>query len=404
MEEEGGERSMEEVSFGHVGPLQILMMCEDLLATFVQPWHRQGMTLTMLVCALAWQAAGLSGVAAGSGGEAPDPASPCGVDNKRARTTISTRTSTDTSPGGTGCPLRPLITARHGSRTAVGSSPELLEHVLSFLAGGRREARKDLGRAALVCQLWREAAAADELWEVVVSDIMSAMAWRVLAVGARRCVLERTQCHRDLRVYVGDMWWWFLNLQVEVGDMLDETSLLSAEGQMLVTPHPHDLRFDHTHQVHMVNPAFSAASRDPVQRRFASIDDYFRRGPDTVEEAIYVKVYVRDHRTGRQALLWSTYGQGELRCEAVAPDDPMRPHLPEGSRRVTHADWMPTYSRGWSFMCGPRRARRGWRRRTGCGGWWRATASDNCPAFYLQFTEDVSEAQLASLTQSLLQP
>jgi hypothetical protein len=95
-------------------------------------------------------------VASGSGGEAPDSGSPRGEGNKRARTTTSTSTSTS--------PPRPLITARHASRTAVVSSPELMEHVLSFLAGWYLEARMDLGHAALVCRLWREAALGEELW------------------------------------------------------------------------------------------------------------------------------------------------------------------------------------------------------------------------------------------------
>jgi hypothetical protein len=106
---------------------------------------------------------------------------------------------------------------------------------------------------------------------------------RVSEVGARRCVLERGHCHRDQRAWVGGTWWGHLRLQVEVWDMLDETCLLSAEGRMGLTDHPHELRLEGADRVEVVGPAFSAASRDPVQRRFASIDDYFRRGPeDTV--------------------------------------------------------------------------------------------------------------------------
>jgi hypothetical protein len=130
------------------------------------------------------QAAGAGGVASGSGGEAPDPGSPRGEGNKRART------STSTSPGDAGCPPRPLITARHASRTAVVSSPELLEHVLTFLAGCNREARRDVGRAALVCRSWRDAAVGKEVWGRVASEVMPAMERRVLEVGARRCVME----------------------------------------------------------------------------------------------------------------------------------------------------------------------------------------------------------------------
>jgi hypothetical protein len=293
---------------------------------------------------LARQAAGPGGVASKSVGEAPDPGSPRGEGNKRARTSTTTSSSISTSPGDSGCPLRPLITARHASRTAVVSSPELLEHVFSFLAGGKRKARRDLGRAASVCRSWRDAAVGEELWGRIASEVMPAMARRVSAVGARRCVLERGHCHRDKRAFVGNTWGGNLRLQVEVWETLDGTCLLSAEGTMAMSDHPHELCLTGADRREVVGPAFSAASRDPVQRRFASIDDYFRRGAGTVKAPIWVRVYVRDQRTGRQALLWETGLQGELQCVDVPPHDSLRPHLPEGSRRVHQAGYLPTYS------------------------------------------------------------
>jgi hypothetical protein len=214
-----------------------------------------------LLSMLTRQAVG--GVASGSGGEAPDPGRPPGEGNKRARTSTSTSTS----------PPRPLITARHDSRTAVVSSPQLLEHVLTFLAGGEVEAREDLGRAALVCRLWREAAVGEELWGRVASDLMPAMERRVSEVGARRCVLERGHCVRDQRAWVGVNWWWGLRFEVEVWDTLDETCLLSTEGDFCLSYDPFELRVAGADRVEVVCPAFSAASRDPVERRFASIDD-----------------------------------------------------------------------------------------------------------------------------------
>jgi hypothetical protein len=62
----------------------------------------------------------------------------------------------------------------------------------------------------------------------------------------------------------------------------------------------------------VVGPAFSAATKDPVHRRFASIDDYFRRAPDTVKKAFWVRVYVRDDLGGRQAVLWGTSSHDEI--------------------------------------------------------------------------------------------
>jgi hypothetical protein len=367
-------------------------------------------------CGLARQATGPGGVASGSGGEAPDPGSPRSEGSKRARTRTSTSTSTSPGPGDTGCSPRPLTTARHASRTAVVSSPELLEHVLTFLAGGKTKAREDLGRAALVCRSWRKVVGGEELWGRVASELMPAMGRRVSEVGARRCVLERGHCIRDRRGWVGEAWWWFLRLQVEVWDLLDETCLLSAEGQMALTI-DHKLLLDQADRVEVVGPAFSAASRDPEQRRFASIDDYFRRGPGTgVGEPIIVRMYVGDEKRGRQALLWSSTDQTELQCMDVPPDDPLRPHLPEGSRRVQHADFLPINSPVLAgqapralvgfYVC-PEAGQEGvadadklWR----MAGGDEEKYGDHESFFFLEFGGDVTRDQVGSFVIGLLQP
>jgi hypothetical protein len=298
----------------------------------------------------------------------------------------------------------------------VVSSPELLEHVFTFLAGGKREAREDLGRAALVCRSWREAAVGEELWAPIVSEIMPEMGRRVSEVGVRRCLLERAHCFRDQRAWVAETWLYDLRLQVEVWDALDETCLLAAEGRMGVTDHPHDLSLVGVDRVEVVGPAFSAASRDPVQRRFASIDDYFRRGPDTVDEPVFARVYVRSDLTGRQALLWDTpYPRRDLQCVDVPPEDLMRPHLPEGSRRVEHLEYLPIYSPALSghalhatvgfYVCpeagqeGVAEADKMWR----VAGGDQDNYGDHDSFFYLQFDEDVNKAELVSLIMGSLE-
>jgi hypothetical protein len=352
-------------------------------------------------------------VASGSGGEAPDPGSPRGEGHKRARTS----TSTSTSPGDTEGPPRPLITARHASRMAVVSSPKLMEHVLSFLAGGKWDTRRDLGRAALVCRLWRQAALGEEVWGRVASELMPAMRGCASEVGARRCVLERGLCVRDKMAWVRDGWWANIRLQVEVWDMLDETCLLSAEGQMDMTVHPHMVVLKGGDRVEVVGPAFSAASRDSVHRRFASIDDYFRRGPGrSVQEGICVRVYVRDALTGRQALLWDILYQGQLQCGDMYPDDEIRAHLPEGTCAVQQTKYLPIYTHllpgqaidaGVGFYVRPEAGQAGvaeadklWR----VAGGDEDNYDDHGSFFSLHFDEDVTEAQLVSLIRGLLDP
>jgi hypothetical protein len=174
---------------------------------------------------------------------------------------------------------------------------------------------------------------------------MPAMGHRVSEVGIRGSVLERGHCHRDQRTWGWD-WTLGLRLEVEVWDMLDETCLLSADCELIVTDHPYALILDGAGRCEVVGPVFSAASRDPVQGRFASIDDYFRRGPGaTVDEPIVVRVYVRDERRGRQALLWDTrYQGGELLSTVVAPHEPLWAQVPEGSRCVRNVGFLPIYS------------------------------------------------------------
>jgi hypothetical protein len=203
---------------------------------------------------------------------------------------------------------------------------------------------------------------------------------------------------------------------VEVWDTLDETCLLSAEGGMGLTYHPHTLRLIGADRVEVVCPAFSAASRDPVQRRFASIGDYFRRPEGTVQKAIAVRVYVRDENMGRQALLWGASNQMTLSCQDVPHEDGMRPHLPDGSRIVRQDAYLPVYSPALPGQA--LRARVGWYVRPEAGQegvaeadkMWRMAGGeedsygDHTSFCYMQFDPDVTEAQLASLMRGLLDP
>jgi hypothetical protein len=63
-------------------------------------------------------------------------------------------------------------TMRGRSRAAVVSSRELMERVLGFVAGGSREAREEVGRAAAVCRVWREAAYGEEVWGGMASLVL----------------------------------------------------------------------------------------------------------------------------------------------------------------------------------------------------------------------------------------
>jgi hypothetical protein len=61
-------------------------------------------------------------------------------------------------------------------RTAVVSSPELVAYMLSFLAGGSRQARREVGHAAVTCRLWREAAFGDPVWGRAAEAVLPVIA------------------------------------------------------------------------------------------------------------------------------------------------------------------------------------------------------------------------------------
>jgi hypothetical protein len=70
--------------------------------------------------------------------------------------------------------------------------------------------------------------------------------------------------------------------------------------------------------VEVRGPPFSAASRDPEQRRFARIEEYFTEGHQSDYPCnLCVRVTVKDQRTGKGGLLWEE-GKGTVRrCERI---------------------------------------------------------------------------------------
>jgi hypothetical protein len=226
---------------------------------------------------------------------------------------------------------------RGRSRAAVVSSRELMERSLAFVAGGRREAREEVGRAAVVCRVWREAAYGAEVWGRVASEVMPVVGGGGGGRGrdGRGYVAEVGRCLLERRVRWGDDWWQGLRLHLEVWDDRDGLRMLSAEGRLGVSVSGNgftNLGVTGSDRLEVVGPAFSAASRDPEHHRLDDINKYVLRAHEEGMPAVLcARAVVRDVRSGRRALLWESGKLYQWGALEVPANSVYAPFLPQGS-------------------------------------------------------------------------
>jgi hypothetical protein len=121
--------------------------------------------------------------------------------------------------------------ALRGGVVSVLFSPELMERVVRFLAGGEREARADLGRMALVCRTWRDVACHEHVWSRVAMDVLPVLDDEVVAPGEEReYLMAQGRCLLARQMWVGNEWQRNVCLHFEVWDDHDGLRLLSALG------------------------------------------------------------------------------------------------------------------------------------------------------------------------------
>jgi hypothetical protein len=228
---------------------------------------------------------------------------------------------------------------RESSVQGVLGDRDLLGCVLGFVGGqtGRQSVRA-LGQTALVCRKWKEVSAREELWVGIENEVVPAL-WREeqggrVVAGRGRLVQYGRLLVAERRMWSGEDWSAGLELQVEVFDRMDGLQMLSARGALEAKVQGN---VDSV-VLCMVPPgkevrgwSFSAASRDPVQQRFADIEAYFTQGHESGYPcSLCVRVTVRDRRTGRGGLLWEE-GKSMVRtCPALIPFWEQR--LPAGSK------------------------------------------------------------------------
>jgi hypothetical protein len=105
-----------------------------------------------------------------------------------------------------------------------------------------------------------------------------------------------------------DTWLDGLEGHVEVFDRMDGLQMLSMRGPVSFSEQDECVSmsfFSDSPQARIKTAAFSAASRDSVLRRFATMRDYFTRGHgEEYSCCLCIRVTLRDTRSGRMAVVW----------------------------------------------------------------------------------------------------
>jgi hypothetical protein len=175
-----------------------------------------------------------------------------------------------------------------------------------------------------------------------------------VAVGRGRLVQYGRLLFAERRVWSANDWSAGLELHVEVFDRMDGLQMLSARGPLLWKVHEENglTTFDlpPLPAVDARGSSFSAASRDPDQRRFANIWAYFSQGGDSEYPcSLCVRVTVRDQRTGKGGLLWEE-GKGTVR-RVQNPIPHWEHRLPEGAKAVLSHKSSMVGARGDGQLC-----------------------------------------------------
>jgi hypothetical protein len=99
-----------------------------------------------------------------------------------------------------------------------------------------------------------------------------------------------------------------LEAHVEVFDRMDGLQMFSMRGPVSFEQQEEYVTMQlltESPQKQIKKAAFSAASRDPVLRRFASMKEYFTRGHgEEYQCCLCIRATLRDTRTGRMAVVW----------------------------------------------------------------------------------------------------
>lgn len=182
-----------------------------------------------------------------------------------------------------------------GASDTACTTGDIVRLVVAFLAP------RELGRASVVCRLWRDHAQQEDLWKAHLRRLLPA---HQQCSGASSRLYLRTfyESIAQRRWWRRDKWEEGLQLSIEMWDGRDGASILSVCGPFRVLEcDTISCTFLHVmgpDREEVVGPAFSAASKDPGSETGLSIYDYISRA------GISSRVMVTDPQSGRMALLY----------------------------------------------------------------------------------------------------
>lgn len=229
---------------------------------------------------------------------------------------------------------------------SVLANLDVLSLVFTYLVDNTASSRRQLCTLRAVCTGWKGMAEEEKYWNGIARCVLP-ISFDQEPGRSRMMNYGRALINR--RCFTADDVWRRLSLSFEVLDKSKERPrLLSVVGHEVVARSA--LRPDGTEYINIIlqgpnrvevsGEAFSAASMDPVHRRYANVRQYFQQSHrEGSPSSLCVRVMAYDKFTGKKALIYE--GGKNLRKNIVEPSPWTIPYLPPGSFRVFEDSYIP---------------------------------------------------------------
>lgn len=229
---------------------------------------------------------------------------------------------------------------------SVLANRDVLSLVFAYLVDNTAPSRRQLCSLRAVCSGWKGMAEEEKYWNGIARCVLPISFEQETS---RSRIMNYGRALINRRVFTADDIWKRLSLSFEVLDKSKERPrLLSVVGNEVVARSA--LRPDGTEYINIIlqgpnrvevrGEPFSAASMDPLHRRYADIRQYFQQSHrEGSPSSLCVRVMAYDKVTGKKALIYE--GGQNLRRNIVEPSPWTIPYLPAGSFRVFEDSYIP---------------------------------------------------------------